>query len=286
MDRKVPISDATISRNATQHLASTGLRSPCHIQVQTRNGEITLSGIVQYDHQRNAAVQAVRNIEGVKRVIENLKVMPAPKGEYKPPPPRQATAAPPAAEPQAATSSDADAGASTPTADTVSVAASPPPALQEAHPDPTAASTTEVLAGGSPSIDLSFRVDVLPQGAALAPPLVVQSAPAAQAVPAHPAQSSAAVSRQAAAPNVSGEIAPTAPASGSTAKLRYRRVGEEFTFECATSGDTEVVRCLLENYADWLKQNTSVGEPKDSDQPHRLTFYAKSVIDFLREQGF
>lgn len=276
MDRKVPITDATISRNATQHLASTGLRSPCHIQVATRNGEVTLSGIVQYDHQRNAAVQAVRNIEGVKRVIENLKVMPAPKREYKPPPPSKPTAAPPAAEPQPATSGDADAAApSAPSAETVTSVASPPPAHQEVLPDPTTASTTDVLAGGSQSIDLSFRVDVLPHTAAIAPPIVVQSAAAA-----------ASPSVKSASSTVDGGTPPHAPVSGSTTRLRYTRAGEEFSFDCETPDDVEVLRCLLENYADWLKQNVSVGQSKDGHQPQRVTFHSKSVVDFLREQGF
>ena len=60
MERKVPISDAAISRSVTQHLAGRGLRSPCRIEVQTRNGEVTLSGTVQYVHQRDEVVQIYR----------------------------------------------------------------------------------------------------------------------------------------------------------------------------------------------------------------------------------
>lgn len=155
MDRKAQISDATITRNAHQHIAGTGLRSPCHIQVETRNGQVTLSGIVQYDHQRTAAVHAVRNLEGVKRVIENLKVMPAPKRPYTPPPPVRK---PMAEQPQAAAPE---------------AAAGPTPAphviVAELSPDPTTASTTEVLAMAVEMADLFSRIDIVSHAAPGAP---------------------------------------------------------------------------------------------------------------------
>jgi hypothetical protein len=155
MDRKVPINDATITRNAHQHIAGTGLRSPCHIQVQTRNGEVTLSGIVQYDHQRTAAVHAVRNLEGVKRVIENLKVMPAPKRPYIPPPP---VMKPAAEQPQAATTNTA---ADQPPTSPVVVA--------ESSLDPAAAAITDVLATAGESAELWSRIDIVSHAAPGAP---------------------------------------------------------------------------------------------------------------------
>lgn len=80
--------DATISRNAVRQLANRGLRAPCRINVQTRNGDVTLTGHVMYAHQREAALQAMRTIEGVQRVTDQLKVKPPAKHEYKTLPPR------------------------------------------------------------------------------------------------------------------------------------------------------------------------------------------------------
>ncbi|HVX62374.1 MAG TPA: BON domain-containing protein [Pirellulales bacterium] len=94
--------DATISRNAIRQLANRGLRAPCRINVQTRNGQVTLTGHVQYPHQRDAAVQALRAIEGVDRVTDQLKVKPPAKHEYKTLPPLpKPDAAPIAAEAEA-----------------------------------------------------------------------------------------------------------------------------------------------------------------------------------------
>src|SRR5215469_3455247 len=133
MERKVPISDETISRNVTRQLSHGGLRSPCHIEVQTRNGVVTLSGTVQFVHRRNTALQATRTVEGVTRVVEKLKVTPPPKRQYKQP--TVASEATVAEEPQAM-SHDADREEHTP----------PAPASEEA-PSP---GHTEVIV--SPSI--------------------------------------------------------------------------------------------------------------------------------------
>ncbi len=84
--------DATISRNAIRQLSNRGLRSPCDITVNTRNGEVTLSGHVLYPHQRDAAVQALRAVEGVRRVTDQLKVKPPVKHQYNTLPPLAAPA--------------------------------------------------------------------------------------------------------------------------------------------------------------------------------------------------
>jgi hypothetical protein len=282
MDRKIPISDVTISRNATQHIAGTGLRSPCHIQVQTRNGEVTLSGVVQYDHQRNAAVQAVRNIEGVKRIVEKLKVMPPPKREYTPPAKKPAAAAPPAA---AAAPDAADAAAEPAPTASSDVDSEPPSSVapanrQEPLPDPITASTTDVLSTTAESLEFSFCIDVLPHTALTAPPLVVQSAPPARPAPVHPAAAVIPAEVE------EVEASQIARASPDAAGLRYTRTGDNYTFECDTHDEAERLRGLLASYADWLKKNSWVGQSKQSGDDHRVTFHAKSVIEFLRQQNF
>jgi osmotically-inducible protein OsmY len=70
--QKVP--DRTIDQQITQKLSGRGINSPCQVTVQTRRGEVTLSGVVQHPHQKNAAVQAANAVLGVRRVIDNLTI--------------------------------------------------------------------------------------------------------------------------------------------------------------------------------------------------------------------
>lgn len=113
--------DATIARNAIRQLANRGLRAPCHINVQSRNGEVTLSGHVLYPHQRDAALQALRSIEGVSRVTDQLKIKPPVKHEYKTLPPL----AKPAQQEEAAEAEPAEAEAPTDAIDKPTAAAAP-----------------------------------------------------------------------------------------------------------------------------------------------------------------
>jgi len=82
---KTPISDQTISRNVTQLLASRGLRSPCHITVQSSNGVVTFTGTVQRQQQRDAAHQVAQNVEGVRRVVDRLTIKAPAKQSYEQP---------------------------------------------------------------------------------------------------------------------------------------------------------------------------------------------------------
>jgi osmotically-inducible protein OsmY len=59
-----------------QKIANRGINSPSQVNVQTYRGEVTLSGMVQHPHQKNAAVQAASSVMGVKRVIDNTMVKP------------------------------------------------------------------------------------------------------------------------------------------------------------------------------------------------------------------
>jgi len=70
------IPDRSIDQQVSQKLSSRGINSPCQVSVNTRRGEVTLSGLVQHPHQKNAAVQAANSVTGVKRVIDNLTIKP------------------------------------------------------------------------------------------------------------------------------------------------------------------------------------------------------------------
>lgn len=74
-----PISDRSITQQVQNKLAGRGLSAPCHVAVDTRNGEVTLSGSVQYAHQKGTAVQVCTVISGVRRVIDRLIVKVAVK---------------------------------------------------------------------------------------------------------------------------------------------------------------------------------------------------------------
>ena len=74
MWHKEIIPDKTINQKVTQQLAARGMRAPCSIAVQTAKGVVTLSGNIEYEHQRNAAMQAARHLDGVSRVVDQLHV--------------------------------------------------------------------------------------------------------------------------------------------------------------------------------------------------------------------
>jgi osmotically-inducible protein OsmY len=71
--------DRNIVQQVTQRLATRGIRTPCKIDVQSRNGEVTLTGNVQYPHQRTAAMQAASTASGVRRVVDQMTIKPAAK---------------------------------------------------------------------------------------------------------------------------------------------------------------------------------------------------------------
>jgi osmotically-inducible protein OsmY len=66
--------DKSINQRICQQLSSRGMRSPCHIAVQTAKGVVTLTGSIEYEHQRNAAVLVARHMDGVKHVVDQLQV--------------------------------------------------------------------------------------------------------------------------------------------------------------------------------------------------------------------
>jgi osmotically-inducible protein OsmY len=80
MQKSQPVSDSKIAQQVTQRLASS-VRAPSKVNVVSSAGTVTLSGALQYEHQRPGAVQAVRGIAGVRRVIDQLTIMPRTKRE-------------------------------------------------------------------------------------------------------------------------------------------------------------------------------------------------------------
>ncbi|HVW36785.1 MAG TPA: BON domain-containing protein, partial [Pirellulales bacterium] len=87
MARKEPIPDSVLKNKVTQQLANRGLRTPCRINVDVRKGILTMTGHVQYPHQRDAAMAAVRSVDGLMRVVEQIQIRPPAKHQYKTLPP-------------------------------------------------------------------------------------------------------------------------------------------------------------------------------------------------------
>jgi hypothetical protein len=74
MWHKEIVTDRSIDQKVTQELSSRGMRAPCSITVHTTKGVVTLSGNIAFEHQRNAALQAARHLDGVTRVVDQLHV--------------------------------------------------------------------------------------------------------------------------------------------------------------------------------------------------------------------
>jgi osmotically-inducible protein OsmY len=66
--------DQTITNQVMMKLAKRGFRAPCNVRVQTKRGEVTLTGTVQFPHQKGAAVQAATGVTGVRRVTDQTTI--------------------------------------------------------------------------------------------------------------------------------------------------------------------------------------------------------------------
>ena len=77
MQRSGQVPDKQLTQKVQQRLSRAGVGSQSAISVQVRNGDVTLSGSLQYEIQRRAVVHAARGITGVRRVVDQLQLKPA-----------------------------------------------------------------------------------------------------------------------------------------------------------------------------------------------------------------
>jgi len=70
------IRDPAISQKVSERLSSLGVRAPCHVTVVSNNGNVTLAGTIQYEHQRHMTVRAIKGVAGVQRVVDQMQVIP------------------------------------------------------------------------------------------------------------------------------------------------------------------------------------------------------------------
>jgi osmotically-inducible protein OsmY len=75
MIKKDAVPDRVIDQKVGQQLANRGMRPPCKVTVSSKGGTVTLSGKIQYEHQRNVCVRTTSNTEGVRRVVDQLQVI-------------------------------------------------------------------------------------------------------------------------------------------------------------------------------------------------------------------
>ncbi|MCX7427495.1 MAG: BON domain-containing protein [Planctomycetia bacterium] len=70
MSRQGSESDTAILKKVNQHLT----RMSCRVNAAIHNGQVTLSGNIQYENQRRPALKAAGSVEGVRGVSDQLKV--------------------------------------------------------------------------------------------------------------------------------------------------------------------------------------------------------------------
>jgi len=69
------VPDDLLSQMVNQRLSRMETGGRDHINAAIRNGDVTLTGSLSYEHQRRAVVHAARNVEGVRRVVDQLRIV-------------------------------------------------------------------------------------------------------------------------------------------------------------------------------------------------------------------
>lgn len=69
-------SDKAILKKLQQHLSRISLGAHSRVSATVHSGQVTLSGVLQYENQRRPALKAARSVEGVRGVLDQLRVQP------------------------------------------------------------------------------------------------------------------------------------------------------------------------------------------------------------------
>ena len=73
------IPDKTLLKRVVQKLSQSGTGSPSHVTATIRSGEVTLTGTLRYEHERRPILRSANGISGIRRVIDQLRVVPKKK---------------------------------------------------------------------------------------------------------------------------------------------------------------------------------------------------------------
>lgn len=66
------VSDKDLLRTINQRLSRAGASSQTRVTASVQQGNVTVSGSLQYPYQRGAIIKAIERIAGVRRVIDQL----------------------------------------------------------------------------------------------------------------------------------------------------------------------------------------------------------------------
>jgi osmotically-inducible protein OsmY len=67
------IPDKTLLQTVNRRLDRTGISSQSKVTAAVQRGAVTLTGKLQYENQRSQILRAVRNLTGVRQVIDQLQ---------------------------------------------------------------------------------------------------------------------------------------------------------------------------------------------------------------------
>ena len=73
------IPDKTVLKQVVQKLMRSGTGSRSRVTAAVRNGDLTLTGTLQYEHERRCVVKAISSISGIRRVIDQMRLVPKKK---------------------------------------------------------------------------------------------------------------------------------------------------------------------------------------------------------------
>jgi osmotically-inducible protein OsmY len=69
------VTDKDLLRTVNQRLSRAGAASSTRVTVTIQQGNVTLTGNLQYPYQRAPIVKSVERITGVRRVIDQLRLV-------------------------------------------------------------------------------------------------------------------------------------------------------------------------------------------------------------------
>ena len=73
------IPDKTLLKQVVQKLMRSGTGSQSRVTAAVRSGDLTLTGTLQYEHERRRVLKSTSNISGIRRVIDQMRVVPKKK---------------------------------------------------------------------------------------------------------------------------------------------------------------------------------------------------------------
>ena len=68
------VPDNTLLKRVNDKLSRTGAGAQAKVTAAVRAGDVTLSGILQYEIQRRPLLKAATSVAGVRRVIDQMRV--------------------------------------------------------------------------------------------------------------------------------------------------------------------------------------------------------------------